>query len=75
MRVQPSVYVLDDKTVAVFSVVIGDSKVKMECLLSEQGILDYTLEFSGPIEKREELTKMALQEAESYYLQSINTVK
>ncbi|MGD6794578.1 MULTISPECIES: hypothetical protein [Metabacillus] len=75
MRVQPSVYVLDDKTVAVFSVVIGDSKVKMECLLSEQGILDYTLEFSGPIEKREELTKMALQEAESYHLQSINTVK
>lgn len=75
MRVQPSVYVLDDKTVAVFSVVIGDSKVKMECLLSEQGILDYTLEFSGPIEKREELTKMALREAESYHLQSINAVK
>ncbi|MCM3597754.1 hypothetical protein M4D55_18455 [Metabacillus idriensis] len=75
MRVQPSIYVLDDKTVAVFSVIKGECKVKMECLLSEQGILDYTLEFSGPIEKRDELTKIALEEAQSIYLNTIIAAK
>ncbi|MGG4488411.1 hypothetical protein [Metabacillus idriensis] len=75
MRVQPSIYVLDDKTVAVFSVIKGECKVKMECLLSEQGILDYTLEFSGKIEKRDELTKMALEEAQSIYLNTILAAK
>ncbi|WP_191560326.1 hypothetical protein [Metabacillus idriensis] len=75
MRVQPTIYVLDDKTVAVFSVIQDECTVKMECLLSEQGILDYTIEFNGPIEKRDELTKIAMSEAQSIYLQTISAVK
>ncbi|MDQ0229773.1 hypothetical protein [Metabacillus malikii] len=74
MGVQPTFYVLDDKMVAVFSVMKDNCKVNMECLFSKTGIEDYTLEYHGPNEKKEELLNIAILKAQDIFEQSILTV-
>ncbi len=74
MGVQPTFYVLDDKMVAVFSVSKDNSRIKMECLFSKTGIEDYTLEYHGPIEKKEELIEVAIMKANDIFEHMIITV-
>jgi hypothetical protein len=74
MMVQPTLYVLDDKMVAVFSVLKDNCKVTMECLYSKTGIEDYTIEYQGPQELKSELIELAVSEAESIFTKNILSV-
>jgi hypothetical protein len=74
MGVQPTFFVLDDKMVAVFSVMKDNCKIKMECLFSKTGIEDYTLEYEGPKEKKEELIELAILNAQNIFDHQILTV-
>ena len=71
---QPTFFVLDDKMVAVFSVIKDNCKVKMECLFSKTGIEDYTLEYQGPIERKAELIELAILRAQNIFEHNILTV-
>lgn len=71
---QPAFFVLDDKMVAVFSVMKDNCKIKMECLFSKTGIEDYTLEYDGPKDKRDELIKLAINQAQAIFDRNILTV-
>ncbi|MBD1380871.1 hypothetical protein [Metabacillus arenae] len=65
MGKQPELYVLDDKLVAVFSVNFGECVVKMECLFSDEEIVDYTIVFNGTVKDKERVTeKMLIQAVE-----------
>lgn len=74
MMVQPTFYVLDDKMVAVFSVLKDNCKVTMECLYSKTGIEDYTIEYHGPQEMKSQLIELAVSEAENIYTKTILSV-
>ncbi|MBO1510821.1 MULTISPECIES: hypothetical protein [Metabacillus] len=71
---QPTFFVLDDKMVAVFSVIKDNCKVKMECLFSKTGIEDYTLEYQGPNERKAELIELAILRAQNIFEHNILTV-
>jgi hypothetical protein len=71
---QPTFFVLDDKMVAVFSVIKDNCRVKMECLFSKTGIEDYTLEYQGPNERKAELIELAILRAQNIFEQNILTV-
>ncbi|WP_243290471.1 hypothetical protein [Bacillus sp. FJAT-47783] len=58
-----SIYVLDDQYVVVFSVQMEGCNAKVECLFKHEEILDYTIEYNGPVQKREEVLEYALYEA------------
>lgn len=60
----PSIYVLDDQHVAVFDIELDGYNAKVECLFDGETILDYTIEYNGPFEKRENLLKTVFKEAE-----------
>lgn len=62
---QPTFFVLDDKMVAVFSVRKENCTIKMECLFSKTGIEDYTVEYQGPLEKKEKLIEYAITQAKN----------
>lgn len=74
MGKQPTFFVLDDKMVAVFSVIRDNCKVTMECLYSRTGIEDYTLVYQGPNERKSELMELAIEEAKHIFVTSILTV-
>ena len=71
---QPTFFVLDDKMVAVFSVIKDNCKVKMECLFSKTGIEDYTLEYQGPNERKAELIELAILRAQNIFEHNILSV-
>lgn len=71
---QPTFFVLDDKMVAVFSVLHNNCEVKMECLFSKTGIEDYTVEYFGPLEKKSELLKLAKTKAQSIFNENVFSV-
>lgn len=74
MGKQPTFFVLDDKMVAVFSVIRDNCKVTMECLYSKTGIEDYTLVYQGPNERKSELMELAIEEAKHIFVTNILTV-
>lgn len=74
MGEQPTFFVLDDKMVAVFSVKKDNCKITMECLFSNSGIEDYTLEYQGPKERKSELIELAILEAENIFTNNILAV-
>lgn len=59
----PTIYVLDDRFVAEFSVEVGEYEAKVECLMDKENVLDYTIEFNGPVEKRNEMIQYAQKKA------------
>lgn len=61
----PSIYVLDDQYVAVFSVQLEGYNAKVECLFEHEEILDYSIEYNGPVQKRAEVLEYALHEAKA----------
>ncbi|WP_226669472.1 hypothetical protein [Metabacillus litoralis] len=71
---QPTFFVLDDKMVAVFSVLQNNCEVKMECLFSKTGIEDYTLEYKGPLERKSELINLAKVKAQSIFKENVFSV-
>lgn len=73
MEVQPTFFELDDKMVAVFSVVKDNCQIKMECLFSETGIEDYTIEYRGLQEKKAEMLDLAIGQAQTIFNRDILT--
>ncbi|MRX73566.1 hypothetical protein GJU40_15585 [Bacillus lacus] len=61
------VYVLGDQLVAVFSVTLEGCTAKMECVLSEQGVEDYVVEYSGTESLYKDVLKLALSHAKTVY--------
>jgi tRNA(Ser,Leu) C12 N-acetylase TAN1 len=71
----PSIYVLGDQFVAVFMVEMEGDIAKVECLFENESIVDYTMEYNGPIEKRDEILEAVLKEAQktiNQHLQHVN---
>ena len=73
MEVQPTFFELDDKMVAVFSVAKDNCQIKMECLFSKTGIEDYTIEYRGLQEKKAEMIKIAIGQAQMIFNRDILT--
>jgi hypothetical protein len=73
MEVQPTLFELDDKMVAVFSVMKDNCQIKMECLFSKTGIEDYTIEYQGSKEKRAEMVELAVVQAQIIFNRDILT--
>ncbi|XQY91242.1 hypothetical protein ACNRWW_17330 [Metabacillus sp. HB246100] len=71
---KPLFYVLDDKMVAVFLVAMDDCRVKMECLFSQSGIEDYTLEYDGPLDRKKELMNEAMLQAQKLYEDTVVSI-
>jgi hypothetical protein len=67
----PQLFILDDKLVAVFKVKQRFYSVKMECLISIDGLEDYTIEFNGEIENKEEIIEFLLSEANKLHAKDI----
>jgi len=71
----PSIYVLGDQHVVVFELEMDGHHAKAEYLFDEGKILDYTIEFNGPIEIRDNLLNLAFEEAKKLIKQHITLKK
>ncbi|MCD7036204.1 hypothetical protein LRR81_18330 [Metabacillus sp. GX 13764] len=71
MAAVPALFELGEHLVAVFSVQYGNCSAKMECMYSSEGIVDYTIEYKGRKESREELHRAALLEADVLFKEKI----
>ncbi|ALC82210.1 MULTISPECIES: hypothetical protein [Bacillus] len=57
------IFVLDDKLVAVFSVTMNHCVGEFECLLSKNGIEDFTVQYIGTNSDRKTLIELGKIEA------------
>lgn len=71
MVAEPQVYELGENLVAVFSVQVGESFAKVECLFSANGVEDYTIEYHGNKEVREKVIGLAIKEADNLFKEKL----
>ncbi|WLR44389.1 hypothetical protein LC087_18950 (plasmid) [Bacillus carboniphilus] len=57
-----TVFELGDQKVAELVISIGDSSGRIECVLQDGQVIDYTITFEGSKELREKIEKEAIKE-------------
>ncbi|WLR41261.1 hypothetical protein LC087_09955 [Bacillus carboniphilus] len=60
----PTFYVLDDQLVAQFEVRFMEGVARVECLLQNEQIVDYTIEYNGPVYLKQATIERSVSEME-----------